>query len=112
MKMTREFIIIYTTFPDLKTAKKITNMLVKAKLIACGNIFKIFSIYKWQGQIEKRPEYGAFIKTAKKNYKKVEEYIKNNHPYEVPEIIFWAIEKGYKPYLDWIRESISAGRFT
>lgn len=102
MKRTYKFIIIYATFPDFKTAQKIIDMLIKTELIACGNIFKIFSIYKWQGKIEKSPEYGVFIKTTKKNYKKVEEYIKNNHPYEVPEIISWAIDRGLKSYLTWL----------
>jgi len=96
------FIVVYTTFPNLKTAKRIIKGLVKNKMIACGNIFRLSSIYIWKGKIEQNPEYGAFIKTTKRNYKKVEIYIKNNHPYEVPEIISWEIEKGLNSYLKWI----------
>jgi len=96
------FIIVYTTFPNLKTAKRIIKGLIKNKMIACGNIFRLSSIYIWKGKIEQNPEYGAFIKTIKRNYKNVEIYIKNNHPYEVPEIISWEIEKGLNSYLKWI----------
>lgn len=96
------FIVVYTTFPNLKTAKRIIKGLVKNKMVACGNIFRLSSIYIWKGKIEQNPEYGAFIKTTKRNYKKVEIYIKNNHPYEVPEIISWEIEKGLNSYLKWI----------
>ena len=96
------FIVVYTIFPNLKTAKRIIKGLVKNKMIACGNIFRLSSIYIWKGKIEQNPEYGAFIKTTKRNYKKVEIYIKNNHPYEVPAIISWEIEKGLNSYLKWI----------
>lgn len=96
------FIVVYTTFPNLKTAKRIIKGLIKNRMVACGNIFKLSSIYIWKGKIEQNPEYGAFIKTTKRNYKKVEIYIKNNHPYEVPEIISWEIDKGLNSYLKWI----------
>ena len=96
------FIVVYTIFPNLKTAKRIIKGLVKNKMIACGNIFRLSSIYIWKGKIEQNPEYGAFIKRTKRNYKKVEIYIKNNHPYEVPAIISWEIEKGLNSYLKWI----------
>ena len=42
------------------------------------------------------------IKTRKSLYKKVEKAIKENHPYEVPEIIAVSIAKGSKDYLKWL----------
>lgn len=102
MDKTDDFIVIYTTFPDQMTAEKIIDGLVRNRLAACGNIFQTVSIYTWKDKIEKASEYGAIIKTSRHNYKKVENYIIKNHPYEVPEIISWPIEKGLKLYLDWI----------
>ncbi len=102
MRKKDTYIVVYSTFPDMKTTKKIINGLITHKLAACGNIFKLHSIYAWKGKIEQNPEYGAFIKTKKKNYKKVETYIKKHHPYDVPEIICWSIEKGLSSYLKWI----------
>jgi periplasmic divalent cation tolerance protein len=97
-------IVIYTTFPDLKTAKKIIRGLIKNRLAACGNLFRISSIFTWKGKVEDIPEYAALIKTVRKNYPRVEKYIRENHPYEVPEIICWNIGRGAKTYLDWIRK--------
>jgi periplasmic divalent cation tolerance protein len=96
------FIVIYATFPDQKTAKTIITGLVRKKLAACGNIFRLHSIYRWKGKIEHDPEYGAFIKTKKPLYLKAETYIKKKHPYDVPEIVSWTIEKGSRQYLAWI----------
>ena len=100
--MKKKYLLICTTFPNLRSAKKLVGGLVKAKIAACGNIFKISSIYRWQGKIEQSTEYGVFIKTKRTKYRAVERYIKENHPYQVPEIIGWDIEKGLDAYLDWI----------
>jgi periplasmic divalent cation tolerance protein len=100
-------IVIYTTFPDRRTAKRIVDGLVREKMAACGNIFRIFSIYRWQGQVERTAEYGAFIKTKRTRYAAVEKYIIEQHPYEVPEIIAWAVDKGSVQYLRWIDQSSS-----
>ncbi|UCC11741.1 MAG: divalent-cation tolerance protein CutA [candidate division WOR-3 bacterium] len=99
---TQEYIVIYTTYPDEKCAKMIVQGLVEQKLAACGNLFKISSIYQWKSKIEQADEFGVFIKTRKHLYDKVETYIKEHHPYEVPEIISWPIERGLPSYLDWI----------
>jgi len=105
-KFKENFVLIYSTFPSLKIAGEIIRVLVREKLIACGNIFKLSSIYTWKGKIEQTREYGAFIKTTSENYKRVENYIKKNHPYEVPEIISWPINKGLKKYLNWIQQVV------
>jgi periplasmic divalent cation tolerance protein len=105
--MNRNYIVIYSTFPNLRCAKRIISGLVKERLAACGNIFKLFSIYRWQHRIEKTAEYGALIKTRNANYAAAQKYIIEKHPYEVPEIISWPIDKGLEKYLDWINDESS-----
>jgi periplasmic divalent cation tolerance protein len=104
MKEREHYVVVYSTFPDLRTAKRIINGLVTHKLAACGSICKLHSIYVWQGTTEQHPEYGAFIKTKKRNYKKIETYIKKHHPYEVPEIVCWGIDDGLSSYLKWVAD--------
>jgi periplasmic divalent cation tolerance protein len=99
----RGYLAVYSTFPNLRSAKKTIDEMVGAGIIACGNIFKIYSIYRWQGKTEKSPEYGVLMKTTRSKYRAVEEYIKQHHPYKVPEIVAWHIDRGEKDYLDWIR---------
>jgi len=104
MAVNNKFIIIYTTFPDLKTTKKIINGLLKNRLIACANIFTVDSIYIWKKKIEKAKEFGVLMKTKKTNYKIIQKYIKEKHPYEVPVIVCWNIEDGLPSYLQWIED--------
>ncbi len=103
--MKGKYIVVYSTFPNLRTAKKIVEGLVQNRLAACGNIFKLYSIYRWQKKIEKHPEYAALIKTKASKYRGVEKYIKDHHPYDVPEIICWHIAGGQRAYLNWVYSS-------
>jgi len=98
-------IIIISTYPDKKSIIKISNKLVKTKLVACVNITKISSIYAWQGKIENTSEYLAIFKTTNKNKKILKEKIKLTHPYDVPEIVEIEVLSINKPYLDWLVNS-------
>lgn len=80
------------------------NTLVDRKLAACVQINTIVSYFTWKGKINKESEYRLLIKTKEKLYKRVENYIKKMHSYEVPEIIKIPIHDGSKEYLDWIDE--------
>ena len=95
------FTIIYTTNPDIKTAKKIANHLLKKKLIACANYFPIESSYWWNEKIENSKEIVAILKTSSKNIKIIENEIKKLHPYEVPCIIR-INAKANTEYKNWI----------
>jgi len=97
--------IIVSTYPDKKSIVKISNELIKTKIIACVNISKISSIYAWNGKIENTSEYIALFKTTQKNKKILKEKIKSTHPYDVPEIAEINVNSINKPYLDWLIDS-------
>lgn len=105
----RKYIQILTTTPDQDTAEKLANTLVDEALAACVQIVgPVKSIYRWKGKKESADEYLCQIKTQFELYEKVEDRIVKLHPYEVPEIIAFVIEKGYDKYLDWLADSISS----
>ena len=97
--------IIVSTYPDKKSIIKISNELVKTKIVACVNITKISSVYAWQGKIENVSEYLALFKTTNKNKKILKEKIKSTHPYDVPEIVEIDVNSINKSYLDWLVNS-------
>ena len=101
MKLT----IIVSTYPDKKSIIKISNELVKTKIVACVNFTKISSIYAWKGKVENTSEYLAIFKTTQKNKKILKEKIKSSHPYEVPEIAELNVNSINKSYFDWIVNS-------
>ena len=59
------FYLFIVTVPSIKEGKKIANILVENKLAACVNIIKdIFSVYRWEGEIQEDNEHLLLIKTT------------------------------------------------
>jgi len=96
-------LLILTNFPDETSARKLAKILVEQRLAACVNILQgCTSIYRWQGQIETTGEIPVLIKTTREQYKAVEQIIKSQHPYELPEVIAVPLDNGLPAYLQWI----------
>jgi len=95
--------VLFITCPNFKSAKKITRHLLKEKLVACVDILPVIkSEYWWKGKIESHPEVLMIVKTKSKLYKQIEKEVKKLHPYSVPEILAFEIDKGNNDYLNWI----------
>ncbi len=104
-----KLICIFSTAPSLPVARKLSRELLKKKLAACINIIpQVESHYSWMGKLEISKEVQLVIKTQAKNFKKIETLFRNNHPYEVFELIAFPIQKGSSAYLKWIFESVLA----
>ena len=100
--MENEFIIINTTYPNLKGAKNLARILLEEKLAACVQFMEIQSDYFWHEEIKSDQEILVKIKTINANYDQIEKIILRNHEYEIPQIVATKINKGLKPYLNWI----------
>ena len=98
-------VLIISTYPNKKSILKISNELVKTKIIACVNISKIDSVYSWNGKIQNSSEYIAIFKTITKNKTKLKKKITETHPYDVPEIVEIDVTSINKSYLNWLIES-------
>ena len=101
-----EYSMILTTCGDKESAKALAAFLVEAKLAACVQMFPVESIYVWQGSVCNESETVLFIKTKTEMYDKAAAAIRENHSYEVPEIIQIPITAGLPEYLRWIDETV------
>lgn len=98
-------ILIQSTVSSKKQAKKLAHKLCKNNLAACVQIHKIKSSYFWQDKFCKESEFILNIKSKKKAYKKIVKFMAKNHPYEVPEIIAFKIDRLNKAYKKWLKNS-------
>ena len=99
------FIFIYITNPTKEEAKRIARHLLERKLIACGNIFPINSLYWWEGKIADENEFVLIAKTIEANYEKVKNEVEKIHSYQVPCIIKIPVSSN-KKYFDWLKGEI------
>lgn len=72
------------------------------RLAACVQMTGIRSFFLWEGGLQKESEVALYIKTTEARYTKLEAYIEEYHPYDVPEIIKLPITGGLPGYLDWV----------
>jgi periplasmic divalent cation tolerance protein len=105
--MAEEAVVVFTTFPDQETARRIVRTLVDERLIACGNLVPgVESIYRWKGDVETANEVFAVLKTEQARYVGLEGRLKELHPYEVPECIMLRVRDGLPDYLRWLTENV------
>jgi periplasmic divalent cation tolerance protein len=98
--------MVLTTCGKKRAAEKLANLAVRKKLSACGQVIgPIKSIYRWEGKVETKEEWMVFFKTGASKYKRLEKVLRENHPYDVPEIIALPVEKGSEDYFKWIMMS-------
>ena len=103
-----EVLIAFCTFPDADVARKIVREIVDLRLAACGNVLpQMRSIYRWQGKVESADEVLVIFKLGAQRYREFETKLRALHPYDVPEIISYKIDKGLPEYLRWVTESCS-----
>ncbi len=103
-----KMILVTTTFESKQEAEKMGEILVDARLAGCVQVSgPITSIYRWKGKIENSREYCLSVKTVSALYQQLERQIKENHPYETPEIIATDISDHSQEYGDWLENQLS-----
>jgi len=98
------YCMIITACSTYDEAAHIANGLIGNKLAACVQLSEIKSFYAWEGQIRHEPEVRLMIKTRTWLYPEVEDFIRKNHSYSIPEIISVPIDRGELKYLNWMDE--------
>jgi len=102
-------LVVITTAETKEDAGRLAHLLVESELAACVQVLpQITSVYRWQGRVEQAAETLLLIKTTRAAFPRLEAAIKENHPYQTPEIIALPVEAGSNDYLDWLAASISA----
>ena len=96
-------LLVYTTFPDLDTGLAIGDALVRAKLVACVNVWPgMRSVYGWKGSVERADEAVGILKTRVSLKDEVAAALKRQHPYETPIVLFIEPSGADEATLAWI----------
>lgn len=100
-----EVLLVLTNLPDRAAAERVADALVTAGVAACVNILgECGSVYRWKGKLEHAREVPLLIKTTRTVYPRLEETLRELHPYELPEIIAIPVTAGLPGYLTWVAQ--------
>ncbi|HWR01388.1 MAG TPA: divalent-cation tolerance protein CutA [Chlorobaculum sp.] len=99
------YCMVVTTAPDRQVAENLAVGILGNRLAACVQMGEIRSYFLWDGALQKENEVVLSIKTTGKRYAALESYIRDHHPYDVPEIIKLPVTGGLPDYLAWLDSS-------
>jgi len=102
------YCVVLSTSPSQEEAEKIAGVLLENRAASCVQITPTFSVYRWKGKIEREKEFRLLIKTTDELYTQTEKLIRENHPYEVPQIVKLPVSGGLSEYLKWISEETTS----
>ena len=98
-----DHVVVFITAATTDEAQNISNILVSRRKAACVNIVaQVNSIFWWQGKIESADEALLIVKTKAALLEELIELVKQNHSYDVPEVIALPIIGGNRDYLQWL----------
>jgi periplasmic divalent cation tolerance protein len=100
-------ILILWTCKDAEEARKIAKALLDQRLIACASIIpKVESLFHWAGKIDHVDESKVLLKTVRRHFFAVRDYILAHCSYDIPEILEIRIEQGNPAYLAWLQNEV------
>ena len=94
-----------TTESNKTNALRMAKLLIQKKLAACVSIKQIFSIYKWDDDIEETKEFEITIKSKPEFKDYLIDFLNKISSYDVPQIIYKKYSSE-KKYYDWINKTI------
>jgi periplasmic divalent cation tolerance protein len=108
MESARRYALVLVTAPDVKTARRLAQAALAARLAACVNLIpRVESHYWWRGKMESGAEVLLVLKTARPRLGALEKLIVSKHPYDTPEFVVLPLAGGSKRYLNWLGASVA-----
>jgi periplasmic divalent cation tolerance protein len=102
-----EILLVVTSFPKLEDAQSMARKLIENRLAACAQILEgMHSFYRWEGKICEEREVLLSAKTAAEKWVEISHFIKDNHPYDLPEILAFSPEKYEEQYGKWVQAEV------
>lgn len=100
-----ELVEIVTTVATEPEAVHIAQALVRERLVACANLVRCRSIYRWNDAIADEPEVQLALKTVAARAADVERRLRELHPYETPAILRLPVLSANRDYAAWVADS-------
>jgi periplasmic divalent cation tolerance protein len=102
-------LLVLVTCPSRAVGRRIAERVVRSRLAACVNLLPgVESRFWWNGKVDRAGEALLLIKTTAARFEALRRAVIRLHPYDVPEVIAVPFAAGHRPYLRWVRASVTA----
>jgi periplasmic divalent cation tolerance protein len=98
--------VVVTNYPNERDALEAVGRVLERRLAACANVLPASSRYWWKGTVESSNESVVLFKTVPKRVGALFAFLKETHPYEVPEIIELDVPRVDPAYLRYLAETL------
>ena len=100
-------VLVTIAAPDEETARRLARLLVEERLAACVQLVDpIRSVYRWKGAVQEEAEVLLLAKSSQSLLPRIDELLRREHPYELPELAAVPIVAGSPAYLEWLEECL------
>jgi periplasmic divalent cation tolerance protein len=102
-------LVVVTTLPTIEAATALAKTLVESHLAACVQMNEgVYSVYRWEGKICEEQEILLSVKTMSHQWEEICAFIKESHPYDLPEIMAFSPEQYDQQYGQWVRSEVNS----
>ena len=104
-----KLLVVVTSLPSIEAATALAKTLVESRLAACVQMSEgIYSVYRWEGKVCEEQEIRLSAKTMAHQWEEICAFIKESHPYELPEILAFSPEQYDQQYAQWVRSEVNS----
>ena len=101
-------LLVVTSLPNAESAKVLARELIHSQLAACIQIQNgITSLYRWEGKVCEEQEVLLSAKTMGSKWKEISQFIKDKHPYGMPEILAFTPVDYDQQYGKWVKSEVN-----
>lgn len=89
-------------------AERLARTLLEERVIACANLLPVMTaFFRWKGEVREESETLLLLKAPATGAARVEQRLRELHPYEVPEIVRLHVAAVNQAYARWVDEVVS-----
>ena len=104
-----KLLVVVTSLPNMEAAKGLARKLVEENLAACVQMQDgMLSVYRWEHRICEEQEILLSAKTTEAKWLEISAFIKNAHPYDLPEVLAFSPEQYEEHYGKWVESEVNS----